>query len=84
MVKPGAVVIDVGINRLDAPEKGEGKTKLVQDGAVFLKDGTYERMLEQAAAPAPKTPPAPKKEPAKPKAEPPARPAAEDEDPLAD
>lgn len=63
---------------------GEGKTKLVQDGAVFLKDGTYERMLEQAAAPAPKTPPAPKKEPAKPKAEPPARPAAEDEDPLAD
>lgn len=30
-VKPGATVIDVGINRLDAPEKGEGKTKLVGD-----------------------------------------------------
>ena len=30
-VKEGAVVIDVGINRLPAPEKGEGKTKLVGD-----------------------------------------------------
>lgn len=30
-VKPGAVVIDVGINRVDAPEKGPGKTKLVGD-----------------------------------------------------
>tara|TARA_B100000767_G_scaffold20747_1_gene18716 strand:+ start:116 stop:1015 length:900 start_codon:yes stop_codon:yes gene_type:complete len=30
-VKPGATVIDVGINRLDAPEKGPGKTKLVGD-----------------------------------------------------
>jgi methylenetetrahydrofolate dehydrogenase (NADP+)/methenyltetrahydrofolate cyclohydrolase len=30
-IKPGATVIDVGINRLDAPEKGEGKTKLVGD-----------------------------------------------------
>ncbi len=30
-VKPGACVIDVGINRIDAPEKGEGKTKLVGD-----------------------------------------------------
>ena len=30
-VKDGAVVIDVGINRLLAPEKGEGKTKLVGD-----------------------------------------------------
>lgn len=30
-VKPGATVIDVGINRLDAPEKGEGKTRLVGD-----------------------------------------------------
>ena len=30
-VKDGAVVIDVGINRLPAPEKGEGKTKLVGD-----------------------------------------------------
>lgn len=30
-VKPGACVIDVGINRIDAPEKGEGKTRLVGD-----------------------------------------------------
>ncbi|KFL32577.1 methenyltetrahydrofolate cyclohydrolase [Devosia riboflavina] len=30
-LKPGAVVIDVGINRVPAPEKGEGKTKLVGD-----------------------------------------------------
>ena len=30
-VKPGAVVIDVGINRIDAPEKGAGKTRLVGD-----------------------------------------------------
>ena len=30
-VKPGATIIDVGINRLDAPEKGSGKTKLVGD-----------------------------------------------------
>lgn len=30
-VKPGAVVIDVGINRVPAPEKGEGKTRLVGD-----------------------------------------------------
>jgi methylenetetrahydrofolate dehydrogenase (NADP+)/methenyltetrahydrofolate cyclohydrolase len=29
--KPGATVIDVGINRLDAPKKGEGKTRLVGD-----------------------------------------------------
>ena len=27
----GATVIDVGINRIDAPEKGEGKTRLVGD-----------------------------------------------------
>ena len=32
-VKPGACVIDVGINRIDAPEKGEGKTRLVGDVA---------------------------------------------------
>lgn len=32
-VKPGATVIDVGINRVPAPEKGEGKTKLVGDVA---------------------------------------------------
>jgi methylenetetrahydrofolate dehydrogenase (NADP+)/methenyltetrahydrofolate cyclohydrolase len=30
-VKPGACVIDVGINGVPAPEKGEGKTKLVGD-----------------------------------------------------
>lgn len=30
-VKPGATVIDVGINRIDAPEKGPGKTRLVGD-----------------------------------------------------
>jgi methylenetetrahydrofolate dehydrogenase (NADP+)/methenyltetrahydrofolate cyclohydrolase len=30
-VKPGATVIDVGINRIPAPEKGEGKVKLVGD-----------------------------------------------------
>jgi methylenetetrahydrofolate dehydrogenase (NADP+)/methenyltetrahydrofolate cyclohydrolase len=30
-VKPGACIIDVGINRIDAPEKGEGKTRLVGD-----------------------------------------------------
>lgn len=30
-VKPGAAVIDVGINRVPAPDKGEGKTRLVGD-----------------------------------------------------
>lgn len=30
-LKPGACVIDVGINRMAAPEKGEGKTRLVGD-----------------------------------------------------
>jgi len=30
-IKSGATVIDVGINRVDAPEKGEGKTRLVGD-----------------------------------------------------
>ncbi len=30
-IKPGATVIDVGINRIDAPEKGPGKTRLVGD-----------------------------------------------------
>jgi len=30
-VKPGATVIDVGITRIPAPEKGEGKTRLVGD-----------------------------------------------------
>ena len=32
-IKPGACVIDVGINRIDAPELGEGKTRLVGDVA---------------------------------------------------
>ena len=32
-VKPGAIVIDVGINRIAAPEKGEGKTRVVGDVA---------------------------------------------------
>jgi len=30
-IKPGATVIDVGINRVPAPDKGEGKTRLVGD-----------------------------------------------------
>lgn len=30
-IKPGATVIDVGINRVPAPEKGQGKTRLVGD-----------------------------------------------------
>ncbi len=30
-IKPGATVIDVGINRVPAPEKGEGKHRLVGD-----------------------------------------------------
>ncbi|WP_372835706.1 bifunctional methylenetetrahydrofolate dehydrogenase/methenyltetrahydrofolate cyclohydrolase FolD [Puniceibacterium confluentis] len=30
-IKPGATVIDVGINRIDAPENGPGKTRLVGD-----------------------------------------------------
>jgi methylenetetrahydrofolate dehydrogenase (NADP+)/methenyltetrahydrofolate cyclohydrolase len=30
-IKEGATVIDVGINRIDAPDKGEGKTRLVGD-----------------------------------------------------
>ncbi|MDR9807119.1 bifunctional methylenetetrahydrofolate dehydrogenase/methenyltetrahydrofolate cyclohydrolase FolD [Rhizobium hidalgonense] len=32
-VKPSATVIDVGINRVAAPERGEGKTRLVGDVA---------------------------------------------------
>ncbi|MDO9418269.1 bifunctional methylenetetrahydrofolate dehydrogenase/methenyltetrahydrofolate cyclohydrolase [Pararhizobium sp.] len=32
-VKPGATIIDVGINRIEAPEKGEGKSRLVGDVA---------------------------------------------------
>ena len=30
-IKPGAVVVDVGQNEIPAPEKGEGKTRLVGD-----------------------------------------------------
>jgi methylenetetrahydrofolate dehydrogenase (NADP+)/methenyltetrahydrofolate cyclohydrolase len=30
-LRPGATVIDVGINRVPAPEKGEGKSRLVGD-----------------------------------------------------
>ncbi len=30
-IKPGATVIDVGINRIPAPEKGPGKTRIVGD-----------------------------------------------------
>lgn len=32
-VKPGAIVIDVGMNRIPAPERGEGKTRVVGDVA---------------------------------------------------
>lgn len=32
-IKPGAAVIDVGINRVEAPERGEGKSRLVGDVA---------------------------------------------------
>jgi methylenetetrahydrofolate dehydrogenase (NADP+) / methenyltetrahydrofolate cyclohydrolase len=32
-IKPGACVIDVGMNRIPAPEKGEGKTRLAGDVA---------------------------------------------------
>lgn len=42
-VKPGATVIDVGINRIPAPEKGEGKSRLVGDVA-------YEETAEVAGA----------------------------------
>ena len=41
-IKPGAIVIDVGINRVAAPEKGEGKTRLVGDvayGEAALRAG---------------------------------------------
>jgi methylenetetrahydrofolate dehydrogenase (NADP+) / methenyltetrahydrofolate cyclohydrolase len=42
-LKPGAVVIDVGINRIAAPERGEGKTRLVGDVA-------YAEAMETASA----------------------------------
>lgn len=37
-VKPGATVIDVGINRVPAPDIGEGKTRLVGDVAFNEAD----------------------------------------------
>ncbi len=42
-VKPGATVIDVGINRVPAPDLGEGKTRIVGDCA-------YESCAEVAGA----------------------------------
>ncbi|MDG1824943.1 MAG: bifunctional methylenetetrahydrofolate dehydrogenase/methenyltetrahydrofolate cyclohydrolase FolD [Henriciella sp.] len=42
-LKPGACVIDVGINRIDAPERGEGKTGLVGDA-------DYESCVETAGS----------------------------------
>ncbi len=38
-VRDGATVIDVGINRIPAPEKGEGKTRLVGDVAFAEAEG---------------------------------------------
>lgn len=42
-IKPGATVIDVGINRIPAPEKGEGKTRVVGDVA-------FDEAMETAGA----------------------------------
>ena len=42
-IKPGATVIDVGINRIDAPELGNGKTRIVGDVV-------YEEALDIAGA----------------------------------
>jgi methylenetetrahydrofolate dehydrogenase (NADP+)/methenyltetrahydrofolate cyclohydrolase len=42
-IKPGACVLDVGINRVPAPDKGEGGTRLVGDVA-------YQEALETAGA----------------------------------
>ena len=47
-VKPGATVIDVGINRVPAPEKGEGKTRLVGD--VAYRRGREDRRRHHAGA----------------------------------
>ncbi|MEL6946264.1 MAG: bifunctional methylenetetrahydrofolate dehydrogenase/methenyltetrahydrofolate cyclohydrolase [Pseudomonadota bacterium] len=41
-IKPGATLIDVGINRIPAPERGEGKTRLTGDA-------DYAGALENAA-----------------------------------
>jgi len=45
-VRPGSIVIDVGTNRVPAPEKGDGKTKLVGDVH-------YKEAIEVAAAVSP-------------------------------
>ena len=52
-IADGATVIDVGINRIDAPERGEGKTRLVGDVAyaeaaekASLKSNTLPRSNE--------------------------------------
>ncbi|WP_026622374.1 methylenetetrahydrofolate dehydrogenase (NADP+) / methenyltetrahydrofolate cyclohydrolase (plasmid) [Ensifer sp. WSM1721] len=42
-IKPGATVIDVGISRIAAPERGEGKSRLVGDVA-------YGEVLQNAGA----------------------------------
>lgn len=42
-IRPGAIVIDVGTNKIPAPEKGEGKTRLVGDVA-------FSEAVEVAAA----------------------------------
>lgn len=47
-VRPGAIVIDVGTNRVAAPEKGEGKTKLVGD--VHFKEAIE---IASAVSPSP-------------------------------
>ncbi len=41
-IKPGATIIDVGVNRIPAPERGEGKTRLVGDV-------DYDEAVERAA-----------------------------------
>ena len=47
-IKPGATVIDVGINRIESPEKGKNKTKLVGD-----VDFTSAAMVAGAITPVP-------------------------------
>jgi methylenetetrahydrofolate dehydrogenase (NADP+)/methenyltetrahydrofolate cyclohydrolase len=42
-IKPGSTVVDVGINRVPAPDKGEGKTRLVGDV-------DYDEALKRAGA----------------------------------
>lgn len=42
-IKDGATIIDVGINRIDAPERGQGKTRLVGDVA-------YDEAVQHAGA----------------------------------